>query len=36
MIKEIKSDNIIFNSEEFQSDKYKFNIILTNLQSLEL
>ena len=36
MYKEIKSDNEIFNSNEFQKDKYKFNIILKNLSSLEL
>ncbi len=36
MYKEIKSDNEIFNSNEFQNDKYKFNIILKNLSSLEL
>ena len=36
MYKEIKSDNEIFNSIDFQKDKYKFNIILKNLSSLEL
>ena len=36
MYKEIKSDNDIFNSNEFQNDKYKFNIIIKNLSSLEL
>ena len=36
MYKEIKSDNEIFNSNEFQNDKYKFNIIIKNLSSLEL
>ena len=36
MIKEIKPDNEIFNSKEFQNDKYKFYIILKNLPSPEL
>ena len=36
MFKEIKPDNKIFNSEDFQNDKYKFNIILKNLTSSEL
>lgn len=33
MYKEIKPDNIVFESEEFQKDKYKFYIILKNLTS---
>ena len=36
MFKIIKPDNNIFESEEFQNDKYKFNIILKNLPSSEL
>ena len=36
MFKEIKPDNIIFNSQEFQKDKYKFNLIFKNLNSPEL
>lgn len=36
LFKEIKPDNKIFNSEDFQNDKYKFNIILKNLLSPEL
>ena len=36
MYKEIKSDSEIFNSIEFQKDKYKFYIILKNLPSSEL
>lgn len=36
MIKAIKSDNKIFESQDFQNDKYKFNLILKNLPSLEL
>ena len=33
MIKKIKPDNKIFNSYEFQKDKYKFFLILQNLES---
>ncbi len=33
MIKSIKPDNKIFNSQEFQKDKYKFLLILKNLNS---
>ena len=33
MIKKIKADNKIFKSEEFQKDKYKFFLILQNLDS---
>ena len=33
MIKKIKPDNKIFNSYEFQKDKYKFFRILQNLES---
>lgn len=36
MFKPIKPDNKIFKSEEFQKDKYKFNLILKNLPSPEL
>ena len=38
MIKSIKPDNKIFNSKEFQKDKYKFLLILqkVNLMGLEL
>ena len=36
MFKEIKPDNKIFSSDEFQKDKYKFYIILKNLTSSEL
>ena len=36
MYKRIDGNNKIFNSEEFQKDKYKFNIILKNLPSPEL
>ena len=36
MFKEIKADNRIFNSEDFQKDKYKFNIIFKNFSSPEL
>lgn len=36
MIKNIKPNNKIFNSKEFQKDKYKFYIILKNLSSTEL
>lgn len=36
MIKEIARDNKIFQSDEFQKDKYKFNLILKNLPSKEL
>ena len=36
MYKEIKPNNAIFESKEFQEDKYKFNIILKNLPSPEL
>ena len=36
MFKPIKSNNKIFESEEFQNDKYKFNLILKNLSSPEL
>ena len=36
MYKAIKSDNKIFESKEFQNDKYKFNLILKNLASPEL
>lgn len=35
-MKRINPDNSIFNSEEFQKDKYKFNLILKNLSSDEL
>lgn len=33
MIKKIKPDNKIFDSYEFQKDKYEFFIILQNLKS---
>ncbi len=36
MIKKINPENSIFNSDEFQKDKYKFNLILKNLSSPEL
>ena len=36
MIKKISPSSEIFNSEEFQKDKYKFNLIIKNLQSPEL
>ena len=36
MFKRITGDNQVFNSNEFQKDKYKFNIILKNLPSKEL
>ena len=36
MIKNIKPNDKIFNSKEFQKDKYKFYIILKNLSSNEL
>lgn len=38
MLKRIKADNKIFNSESFQNDKYKFFLILQNLgsETLEL
>ncbi len=36
MYKEIKPDNKAFSSEDFQKDKYKFNIIYKNLKSPEL
>lgn len=36
MYKKIKSDNKILLSEEFQKDKYKFNLIFKNLSSPEL
>ncbi len=36
MYKEIKPDNKILNCEEFQRDKYKFNLIIKNLSSPEL
>ena len=36
MVKEIKADNKIFYSFEFQKDKYKFFLILQNLSSEEL
>ena len=36
MYKAIKPDNAIFKSQEFQKDKYKFNLILKNLPSPEL
>ena len=36
MFKRITGDNQVFNSNEFQKDKYKFNIILKNLPSQEL
>ena len=36
MYKKIDRNNIIFNSTEFQKDKYKFNIIFKNLPSPEL
>ncbi len=36
MYKKIKANNKIFNSPEFQKDKYKFNLILRNLPSPEL
>lgn len=35
-MKEIKPDNEVINSEEFQKDKYKFYILLKNLSSKEL
>jgi GNAT superfamily N-acetyltransferase len=36
MIKRIESNNKVFNSEEFQKDKYKFFLILQNLSSNNL
>ncbi len=36
MFKEIKPNNKIFMSQEFQKDKYKFNLIFKNLPSPEL
>ena len=36
MIKKINPDNKIFESEDFQKDKYKFNLIFKNLSSPEL
>ena len=36
MYKKIDKESIVFNSEEFQEDKYKFYIILKNLPSPEL
>ncbi len=36
MFKKIKPDNEIFMNQEFQKDKYKFNLIFKNLSSLEL
>lgn len=36
MFKEIKPSNKIFIDQEFQKDKYKFNLILNNLSSPEL
>ena len=36
MFKIIKPDNSIFMSQEFQKDKYKFNLIFKNLSSPEL
>lgn len=36
MIKKIESNNKIFQSDEFQKDKYKFFIILQNLNSENL
>lgn len=36
MIKNIKPDNKIFNSKDFQKDKYKFFLILQNLDSKSL
>jgi len=36
MYKKIQPNNEIFNSKEFQKDKYKFNLILKNLPSPEL
>lgn len=36
MYKIIKPDNKIFKSEEFQKDKYKFNLIFKNLPSPDL
>ena len=36
MLKKIERNNKIFDSPEFQKDKYKFNIILKNLPSPEL
>ena len=36
MYKKIDSNNSIFNDNEFQKDKYKFNIIFRNLPSPEL
>lgn len=36
MIKKITPDNKIFESQEFQKDKYKFNLIFKNLPSPEL
>lgn len=36
MIKKIESNNKIFQSDEFQKDKYKFFIILQNLKSENL
>ena len=36
MYKIITPSNAIFDSEEFQKDKYKFNLILKNLPSPEL
>ena len=36
MIKKIKPDNKIFNSKDFQKDKYKFFLILQNLDSKSL
>ncbi len=36
MYKKIEPNNKIFNSPDFQKDKYKFNIILKNLPSPEL
>lgn len=35
-MKMIDKNNRIFSSEEFQKDKYKFNLILQNLNSENL
>lgn len=36
MFKKIKPNNKIFMNQEFQKDKYKFNLIFKNLSSPEL
>lgn len=36
MLKNIKPDNKVFNSDEFQKDKYKFSVLLQNLGSATL